>query len=427
MPRPTDATTRSPQAAGAAAHAETAGDRRLHGAAAGILTVALLAAPTATVLEGLAIVPVLTAAAVLAGGCALAAGWRPRRPDRRVLAGVAAILLWCAAATSWSPRVVEPAVTLAQAAATVIAGYALVELVQWEGFEPGMRSRLRRALVAGVVLAAVVCLVEMTLDHPIYRLFAGRLSESGIFDGRTNRGYSLLAMLLWPALIGLGAAAGRLRRPALAVAAVIAALALSESGTTQAAFAGALAAVALARWRPRLAVRALPAVLVAAVLAMPWLAEAFALDSLKSASWVPFSLQHRLFIWQHVAEWVFQKPVFGWGFAASEHLPAFDAAAFKGKKAAIPLHPHNAALQLWLELGLVGVVAGCGLLVVLFRRLARYARPTRELLLGAAVTTVLIALPGYGLWQTHWVAAIVWTWVAAAVVLAERLPPRPPA
>jgi O-antigen ligase len=210
-------------------------------------------------------------------------------------------------------------------------------------------------------------------------------------------------------------------------ATVVAALALSESGTTQVAFLGALAAVALARWRPGLAVRALPVGLIAAVLAMPWLAEGLAATGLKSASWVPFSLQHRIFIWQHVAEWVFQKPAFGWGFAASEHLPGFDTAAFKGKQAAIPLHPHNAALQLWLELGLVGVVAGCGLLSLLFRRLMHDARPTRDLLLGAAITTVLIALPGYGLWQTHWVGAIVWTWFAAAVVLADPRTARAPA
>jgi O-antigen ligase len=64
-----------------------------------------------------------------------------------------------------------------------------------------------------------------------------------------------------------------------------------------------------------------------------------------------------------------------------------------GIDAALPLHPHNAALQMWLELG-VAAAAGC------------------------FVSATVFALISYGIWQSWWLPAL--TIAGASMTLAYR-------
>ncbi|MBX9701023.1 MAG: polymerase, partial [Acetobacteraceae bacterium] len=69
----------------------------------------------------------------------------------------------------------------------------------------------------------------------------------------------------------------------------------------------------------------------------------------------------------------------------------------------LPLHPHNGALQLWLELGVVGAGLGALLALLLAWRAGRLARPevATAMLASAAVTFLL----SFGTWQEWWVGA----------------------
>jgi O-antigen ligase len=82
-------------------------------------------------------------------------------------------------------------------------------------------------------------------------------------------------------------------------------------------------------------------------------------------------------------------------------------------------HPHNAALQIWVELGFIGAALAAAVLACVLRGLydlplAKLA-PRLTLLTGGAA----IALVGHGAWQGWWAAAL-----GAALVwlrCAERL------
>jgi exopolysaccharide production protein ExoQ len=84
----------------------------------------------------------------------------------------------------------------------------------------------------------------------------------------------------------------------------------------------------------------------------------------------------------------------------------------------MPLHPHNFALQLWLELGLIGALAGAVGLAFLARKLGG-DRATRAALAGALCASVAIGSVGYGLWQGWWMAAL-WLLLALAAALARN-------
>jgi O-antigen ligase len=87
------------------------------------------------------------------------------------------------------------------------------------------------------------------------------------------------------------------------------------------------------------------------------------------------------------------------------NVPAATEAA---TEEALPLHPHNFAIQIWLELGVLGAIAMAWLIGHLTLRAWRtapgrfgYATTT-----GYAVAAFTIASSSYGLWQSWWVAAL---------------------
>lgn len=82
------------------------------------------------------------------------------------------------------------------------------------------------------------------------------------------------------------------------------------------------------------------------------------LDNNSSAA---HSVVYRMYIWDFVAEKIAEKPLLGWGIGASKRLGT-DAEGvvtdprFGKLGEPIPVHPHNAILQIWLEFGFFGLL-----------------------------------------------------------------------
>jgi hypothetical protein len=162
------------------------------------------------------------------------------------------------------------------------------------------------------------------------------------------------------------------------------------------------------------------------ILLMPLLV-AF-VPKIPSAS-LPPSAVHRLVIWDFAAARIAEKPITGWGLEASRAMPGGralpDAATLDRLNIAnpaqrealalphvevMPLHPHNGALQLWLELGGIGALIGAALMLALGVAASRSAAPAAGagMLASAAVTGML----SFGLWQAWWVASLLLAMVA---------------
>ena len=126
------------------------------------------------------------------------------------------------------------------------------------------------------------------------------------------------------------------------------------------------------------------------------------------------SAAHRLAIWNFVSRQVLEKPILGWGMDSSRAIPGgsekvpltrcIDAETGAVKTSIgdlIPLHPHNASLQIWLELGGIGVLIA----LITFAELLRRSRaiiaksdiaPTAVGVFSACFTVYHIS---YGVWQ----------------------------
>ncbi len=84
-------------------------------------------------------------------------------------------------------------------------------------------------------------------------------------------------------------------------------------------------------------------------------------DGLSKKAPAAHSIVYRLHIWNFTTDRIMEKPVLGWGTGASKRIGTDAEGSLVDPKFGdlgepIPVHPHNAVLQIWLEFGLVGAV-----------------------------------------------------------------------
>ena len=81
----------------------------------------------------------------------------------------------------------------------------------------------------------------------------------------------------------------------------------------------------------------------------------------------------------------------------------------------MPLHPHSIPLQIWLELGLPGVIVMMWLILVTFLAPAqdRMIGIPKACSVGNATSYVVVGSLSFGAWQNWWIAL---GWLSAALI-----------
>jgi O-antigen ligase len=394
------------------------------------IAIALAVAPLAVVLQSKAAAPIAVlalAASVLAHRRAHGA-W----PWPRGLAAPMALLVfaWAALSALWAIEPRRALATAVQLGGFVALGAAAAQAVAAAGV--AARERLLRWTSLGLLLGLATAAVDAATGHAV------RGTVRGLAEFPPSLAYGLKpaasAMALWLPLAFAAPLPALLRAGLLGGGAAVL-LALPGETPKLAVLAAALTA-ALA-WRlPRPTPRLLGAGLAMAIVLMPALLGPVLARGIPAAGWPP-SAAHRLLVWDFTIGRIAERPLTGWGMEASRSVPGhrdppspallarfgLDApgvAAWIPGSQLLPLHPHNGALQLWLELGLPGAVLG-GAAVLLLGALARRSRRPGvacAMLASAGVTAML----SFGLWQEWWVGAQL-----LALCAAAALPGRSPA
>lgn len=189
------------------------------------------------------------------------------------------------------------------------------------------------------------------------------------------------------------------------------------------ALIGAILAVAAAALLGKRSIRVLITLGAIYLIAMPLIIEllpspAEIADAVAASGLNP-NETHRLYIWSFTTEKILDHPWLGWGMDAARSLDPEHQTVPWGAKM-MPLHPHNAALQIWLELGLAGAVLAVGLMIHLFASLKRLA-PGSAILLATIGLIAAYAIYGglaFGVWQSWWIA-LAWLLTAAQVSVAR--------
>ncbi len=361
---------------------------------------------------------------------------------------VAALIIWMILSAFWSIAGLEGWTGGVRIAAMILAAAMLPVLAM--SLPADVKNKTADwALVAAAIAVALLC-VETLFDMPLLRtarfffnheIFTDLVpADPDKADGytyyrtlylanRLTHLSSIVAILMVP----LAAVFWHRHRHLAIVAVVVAALVgflLAPAQTPLLAVmlgAGAagiacIPAIARSRWTAPLAASAI----AAAVIASPWLAETIYGYVPQHAGGMDVSIFHRLAIWDHAAGLIADRPVVGYGIEAARIIGrsganvAEDAQGFAVAFQALPLHPHNASIQIWLELGGVGA-----LLFALFVYLMTIKvwflsndRLLRAGLVGGWVSALAVAHLSYGIWQYWWIATLGLVATMLALIVA---------
>lgn len=382
---------------------------------------ALAAMPVAMVVAHRSSLLVVTVAAVLAAAAAGQDG-EGRALLRRLAAllgspvGIAAVaaLGWALLAVTWSSRPGPSLGAYGEFGLALVSGLVLAATL------PGrMAPAAPLWFAAGLLVAAALVVVDLSTGLAIRR--AAGLRAQGFVLNRP----ALTLLVLLPATVWLLGRDGRRGLATLVAAAVVVAILRSESGAARLGLLAAGAASGLALVSRRAAVVLVGAGLLAAVAVAPVLGEVA--DRLLPApvyrALAGAHARDRVDIWTAFGAAVREAPFLGHGFGSSARLGDAPVAARVDPAHRTLLavgHPHNAPLQLWVELGAVGAALAATILVLVLGRVG--AMGTGE----AAVALAILAgggadmMVGQGAWQGWWPAAIGAALVLLAHGRAER-------
>lgn len=386
-------------------------------------------------LQSLLLLPVAVAAnravAPLLAVAALAALLRGRPIGKcATLPPLAALLGFGALSAVWSA---DPGNTLGKVGQLSLVALSVFVLAgAAERWNEADRDRLARLSLIGWGIGAALPLLDYTAHDAVVaalRAIFGnfpRLEFAGLIE---KSGVTVVVVTMFPAL----AALKRLGAPVYAYGLVVAAglacgLAVSGDAAVLLPIVGGIVWLAYAQW-PRLIRAALCFGVPVAVVAMPLVP--MLTDPVATITAIPHfgaSWFQRMMIWEFAFDHIVQKPWLGWGLDAARVLPGGDAQfhvelvlpwqaqPFVVGGGLMPLHPHNGPLQLWLELGGVGVVL---VAVCLWRMLSSAIAPRSEdapmaALFGAAVVPMLVS---FGVFQSWWLALVVLAWAVARALL----------
>jgi len=344
--------------------------------------------------------PLVGVAGLCAFGLAVPGGLATWRRLWKPAALFAALLAWGLLSTLWAVAPARSVVTAWRLLGLFAAGLSLVAAV------PSVTAPMRLAtcLCAGLVLGLGLTLVQYATLGALTQPFFDR----PFYEPQLNQVENGFVLLVLP-LTALLALQRRLVVAAAFAGALAAMIYLLVGEAARAAFLVGVGSAILVyvqrRWVVRLAAALTALIVILAPILFPLLIRLG--DAQRWANAVkPLSLWHRLEIWSFVGARIAERPLLGWGLDSSRAIPGGDALTPQGVPW-LPLHPHNVALQIWLELGVPGVALFVVLVGGLWLALGRVPWPRLYAAAagGSLAAAFTVALGSYGLWQEWWIGS----------------------
>jgi len=359
-----------------------------------------LLAPKGTVL-------LLILATVIGAAAAWREGCRPIWPPRSLLATIPVFLAWSLASAAWSLDPGRTLITTAKLGALLLTGISFFAAAA--ALDDVERARVLKWLVFGILAALAVVAIEFAFGYQIFRIIVGETRAEHMHSGhllptRYNRGVTFLVVVIWPALVFLRRGPGL--RVFLLFVAVAVSLVLSESFAAVVALAGGGTMWIVSRRAPAVARALMILIPILALVGSPIAARSMYEAGLHQSDWVFRNAQHRVEIWNFASEIIAGRPFLGWGLDAARVIGELEPKSETTQRPLMPLHTHNAALQVLLELGAVGGAITL-VFVVLIAWQINYAPLTvRPDLQATFMALFIVAMVSFGIWQSHWLATI---------------------
>jgi len=354
---------------------------------------------------------------------------RKARPPVRVMLPLVALVAWALISLSWSRAAVDLHSLRRYADMEKLTG---VKLVLQLGLYGALAAAAQRISVRGARLAMTMLAVALTalgvavmLDAlqgaAAYAWITARVAHAITPDiARRNiaQGDYVIVLFFWCAAVRLAQVRWTLLSFVMIACVAGSSLYLHAVDATLVAFALSLGAFLLVRAARLVGVAILGVATTVYWMTAPLVVLAGIHGGLIRAirPHVQLSWDERLDIWSFAAAKIVEKPWTGWGLDASRTFGS-----------AISLHTHDAALQVWLELGAVGAVIAAAFWIgvwSLIEGLARRDRTAAAAAAGAAVAYLAIGGLSFGVWQEWWLGLGAMAAVACICLVRSRYDPR---
>ena len=321
------------------------------------------------------------------------------------------LFFWAGVSSLWNLNDFRALILCIRLLALCIAGFLLTQICA--GLSPETMKRLQTTVLVGFGLG----LLGLLTGYAYANTYKDSLWGSYYFDPLTtlNNGAVVIALLLWPVSLIVWHKLNPLMAIFL-IFAVSAGLMFLSSGASLLAVAvgGVTFIICLLLGR---SVGIAIAILTAGfVLYVPTITEKYTTSGTVSelVESAPPSVKHRVVMWNFVSQKIKEAPFWGHGMDSSRHIPQ-DKFRLSSNMEIMPLHPHNAALQIRMELGLPGVTLAIALVLSIFWAILKEASSRQQMAIriSALCTYLSVGAVSYGVWQAWWIAS---AWALAAIV-----------
>jgi exopolysaccharide production protein ExoQ len=347
--------------------------------------------------------------------------------------GVAFFLLavWACCSCLWSPDIQVSLSSSLRLAFISLAGFVALQFVQ------NLRQTHSNLIQEGVLISLITSLGLIGLSLLNHQFFQGRFLEAVFNESALNHATSLLAMLIWTgAYIILEKKQYLLT--AIFIGTCFFAIIYLDNHTATIATLLSLGVWGGSFFSPLRWTRILKVLILLLMALAPLLPKTIFAPEVVHLSFnewqVKPTLTHRFYIWSLISHRIDEHPFRGGGInstriqynqIANEQENQLNKlnftnfipqASFEKEIAGSALHPHNATLQMWVELGIPGIALAILIVWFIFREIENIKRPlSQRMALATFVTALTISHSSYGLWQTWWMASL---WIITILVFS---------
>lgn len=279
-------------------------------------------------------------------------------------------------------------------------------------------------LLIACALASTFLIIELLLNYPIYHFSRNTTISDNFSTAVYNRGIvtivflSLIAFFLHPQKFRV--------LTAICFAPIVIALFMAQSQSAQLIFFFILAFYFLFPWRFKVFWILLVGGILTAMLAMPFVVS-YAFENLPGFFDEVYFFKEgyvgpRLEIWDYISQKIMDSPWIGHGLEFTKTYDAFNNPGRYTSNTSV-LHPHNFILQIWIELGLVGILMAASLLSFAVYKIYNINNfQLKKITLSVLVGFLVVSSFSHGTWQSWWIGLMFISagWI---ILYKDRLKP----
>ncbi len=265
----------------------------------------------------------------------------------------------------------------------------------------------------GVTLAAILASFELAFDMPIYRATHTFPDNYDLSSAVMNRGAISTVFLFFIAILFLNNVSSKKLKHALLVIMTISTatmLALSQCQSGQLAFVLGILSIFIIPHRFKYSYFLIALIIISAIFATPFIVNIMFIGLIDNAQEIPWLKDGyagpRIEIWNFIMKYALNNPIYGYGIEATRFVTEFEHSYIYHKGATI-LHPHNFAVQIWMDFGIIGVITTSILIAFTILQISKLSLDDRKIAISLMIAIFAVAATGYGMWQSWWIGELV--------------------